>query len=122
MRLNTKLATLLLAGGLTLSLTAPVFAHAALVSSDPAPNSTVAAPKTISLTFSEVIVPAFSGFSVSMSDGMTVKLTGKLSDNGKTIVGTPSGGFMAGLYKLTWHATSKDDGHRMDGTFNFTVK
>jgi methionine-rich copper-binding protein CopC len=122
MRLNSKLATLSLAGGLTLFLTVPVFAHAALVSSDPAPNTTVAAPKTISITFSEKIAPAFSGFSVSMSDGMTVKLTGKLGDDGKTIVGTPSGGFMAGLYKLSWHATSVDDGHKTTGSFNFTVK
>jgi methionine-rich copper-binding protein CopC len=122
MRHNSNIATLALAAGLSLCLTAPVFAHAALVSSDPAPNATVAAPKTISITFNEKIVPAFSGFTVSMSDGMTIKLTGKLSDDGKTIVGTPSGNFMAGLYKLSWHATSLDDGHKTTGTFNFNVK
>ena len=119
---NSKLAATLVAGCLSLALTAPALAHAALVASDPAPNSTVAAPKSIKLTFSEKIAPAFSGFSVSMSDGMTIKLTGKLGDDGKSITGTPSGSFMAGNYKLSWHATSVDDGHRMDGTFNFTVK
>ena len=122
MRPNSKVATLLLAAGLSFSVATPVFAHAALVSSDPAPNTTVAAPKTISVTFNEKIVPAFSGFTVSMGDGMTIKLTGKLSDDGKTIVGTPSGNFMAGLYKLSWHATTVDDGHKTTGSFNFTVK
>ena len=122
MRLHSKLAPLILAGGLSLSLTAPVFAHAALVSSDPAPNTTVAAPKTLSVTFSEKIVPAFSGFSLSMSDGMSIKLSGKLSDDGKTITGTPMGKFMSGTYKLSWHATAVDDGHKIEGSFNFTVK
>ena len=122
MRKSLKLAAFLTVGGLSLAFAGPALAHAALVSSDPAANSTVAAPKTISLTFSEKLTPAFSGFSVSMGDGMSVKLIGKLSDDGKTIIGTPMGGFMAGTYKLSWHATTVDDGHKTEGSFNFAVK
>ena len=39
----------------------PAAAHARLVSATPAPNSTVAATRVLSLTFSERTVPAFSG-------------------------------------------------------------
>ena len=114
-------ATLLMCGSLAVSSTM-AFAHAALVQSDPAPNSTVAAPKEIKLTFSEKLTPAFSGFELSMGDGMTMKVATKLSDDGKSLIGTPAGSFMAGAYKISWHATSSDDGHRMDGSLMFKVK
>ena len=42
----------------------PAAAHARLVSATPAPDSTVAATRTLTLTFSERSVPAFSGFDV----------------------------------------------------------
>lgn len=123
MRSTSKLATLLMAGTLSLALAAPAIAHAALVNSDPAPNSTVAAPKTIKLTFSEKLAPRFSGFSLSMKEhGMAIKLGGKMSEDGKSIIGTPAEALMTGAYSVSWHAASTEDGHRMEGTFNFTVK
>jgi methionine-rich copper-binding protein CopC len=114
-------AGMLLSSALALA-SGSAFAHAALLQSDPAANSTVTAPKAIKLTFSEKIVPAFSGFELSMGDGMTMPVTAKLSDDGKSLIGTPTGSFMAGAYKITWHATSADDGHRMDSSFMFKVK
>lgn len=98
------------------------FAHAALLQSDPAANTTVAAPKVIKLTFSEKISPAFSGFELSMGDGMTMPITTKVSEDGKSLIATPTGAFMSGTYKISWHATSTDDGHRMDSSFTFKVK
>jgi methionine-rich copper-binding protein CopC len=121
MTFTKSLATLLMCSMLTLSSGA-AFAHAALVQSDPAPNSTVAAPKEIKLTFSEKLVPAFSGFELSMGDGMTMKVATKIAEDGKTLIGTPSGSFMSGAYKIAWHATSAEDGHRMEGSLSFKVK
>ena len=115
-------AILLLACGALPVASASVFAHAALVQSDPAPNSTVPAPKEIKLTFSEKLVPAFSGFELSMGDGMTMKVTAKVSEDGKSLIGTPTGGFMSGAYKISWHAASSEDGHRMEGSLSFKVK
>lgn len=97
-------------------------AHAKLVSSDPAANATVAAPKTIRLTFSEKLAPAFSSFELAMADGMKAPVKTSMSPDRKTITGVPKGPLMAGAYKVTWHAAAADDGHRMDGTFVFTVK
>jgi methionine-rich copper-binding protein CopC len=57
-----------------------------------------------------------------MSDGMAMQVTTKVSDDGKTITGIPMGSFMAGTYKVTWHAAAVDDGHRTEGAFTFLVK
>ena len=97
-------------------------AHAALVKSDPAADATVAAPKAISLTFNEELTPAFSGFDVSMGDGMKMKFKTTVSKDKKTITGVPTGPLMAGAYKVNWHAAAADDGHKTTGTLAFTVK
>ncbi|HUE64344.1 MAG TPA: copper homeostasis periplasmic binding protein CopC [Rhizomicrobium sp.] len=116
------LVTLILIAATPIFAGASALAHAKLVRSDPKANSSVAAPKIIKLTFSETIAPTFSGFTVAMSDGMAVGITAKVGDDGKTLTGTPTGPFMAGKYNVSWHATAVDDGHRTQGTYNFTVK
>jgi len=122
MTLRKSLAAIILASAALAGVSGPAFAHAALLQSDPAANSTVAAPKEIKLTFSEKLTPAFSGFELSMGDGMTMKVATKVSGDGKSLIGTPAGAFMTGAYKISWHAASSDDGHRMDGSLMFKVK
>ena len=100
----------------------PAFAHAGLVESTPAKDATVAAPKSIKLTFSEKISPAFSGFKLAMDDGMVTGAVTKVSADGMTLTATPTSPFMAGKWTLSWHAVSADDGHRTEGSFAFTVK
>ncbi|CAN5134755.1 copper homeostasis periplasmic binding protein CopC [soil metagenome] len=97
-------------------------AHSALVKSNPAPNATVAPPKVINLTFNEALTPAFSGFDIAMSDGMKMRVKTTLSKDKKTIMGAPTGKLMAGAYKVNWHATATDDGHRTKGMLAFMVK
>lgn len=97
-------------------------AHAKLVTSDPAANATVPAPRTIRLTFSEKLAPAFSGFELAMADGMKAPVKISVSPDRKTITGVPKGPLMTGAYKVTWRVAAADDGHRMDGSFVFTVK
>jgi methionine-rich copper-binding protein CopC len=114
-------AALLVSAVLALT-TGAAWAHAELVQSDPAPNTTVSAPKSIKLTFSEKLAPKFSGFDLSMGDGMDMSVTTTVSDDGKSLIGTPKGNFMAGAYKLSWHAVTVDDGHRTEGSLTFKVK
>jgi methionine-rich copper-binding protein CopC len=97
-------------------------AHAGLVESDPAKDSTVSPPKAIKLTFSEKIVPAFSGIKLSMGHGMAVSTKTSLSDDGKTLTARPTSPFMSGKWTLSWHATSADDGHKSEGSYDFTIK
>ena len=118
---HLTLAGLIASGAMLIAGSAA--AHAHLVKSTPAANATVAAPKTISLTFNEKLTPAFSKFELSMPamNGMKVKTKTVVSKDHLTIVGQPQGKLMPGAYRITWHAAS-DDGHKMDGVVSFTVR
>lgn len=99
------------------------FAHAHLVSSTPAANATLAvAPKTITLTFNEKLVPAFSKFELTMPEhgGMKVPVKTAVSKDGKSITGTPQSALAKGAYKIVWAAASAD-GHKMSGEVAFKV-
>lgn len=122
MRSHLHISLTGLALGAALLAAGAASAHARLVKSDPPAKATVAAPKTIKLTFSEELAPAFSKFELGMADGMKVNVSTAVSKNHLSIVGTPQGKLMPGAYVVTWHAASADDGHKMDGTVNFTVK
>jgi methionine-rich copper-binding protein CopC len=95
-----------------------------LVKSTPAANATVAAPKIISLTFNEKLTPAFSKFELVMPTmkNMAVAVETHVSQDGLTITGTPQAPLTPGVYKINWHAASSDDGHKLNGVIDFTVK
>lgn len=99
----------------------PAAAHARLVSATPAPDSTVAAPRTISLTFSERAVPAFSGFDVVNAAGEKVAIRTAVAEDGKTLTGTLARPLAAGTYSVQWRIASSD-GHRMTGSYAFSVR
>jgi methionine-rich copper-binding protein CopC len=124
MRLQRHLATVALAASAALLLAGSASAHAHLVKSTPAANAAVAAPKSISLTFNEKLTPAFSKFELTMPamKGMDVPMKTVVSKDHLSIVGTPKSALAPGAYTVSWHAASADDGHKVDGTFNFTVK
>lgn len=112
-----------LAGASALLATSPAWAHAHLVSSNPAANAIVgAAPITISLTFSEKLAPAFSKFDLTMPEhgGMKVAVKTAVSTDGKSITGTPEAPLAKGVYKIVWTAASAD-GHKMNGEVTFKV-
>lgn len=105
-------------------------AHTKLVASTPAANAVVAKPTSISVSFNEKAIPAFSGADVVMTamPGMAnhkpMKLSGlkpKWSADGKTLTLTAGRAFPVGTYQVTWHATGADT-HRMQGNFTFSVK
>lgn len=99
----------------------PAAAHARLVSAMPAPNATVAATRTVSLTFSDRTVPAFSGFDVVNAAGEKVPLQTSVAEDGKTLTGTLASPLVAGAYRIDWRIASSD-GHRMTGSYTFTVR
>jgi copper resistance protein C len=124
----TSFALGLAATGLCLSVAAE--AHPRLIASSPAPNAVVAKPKTIRLTFSEKLVPAFSGAHLIMTSMPGMKghppmkiagLTSTVAKDGRTLVISLNTPLAAGSYKLDWHAVASDT-HRIRGGFAFTVK
>ncbi len=99
------------------------FAHAKLVSSTPAANAAVAAPKQIVLTFSEKMHAKLSGADLTMPqmNNMTVAARAAVSQDGLTLVVTPARPLMAGAYQVKWHAVTSDS-HRVEGKLTFTVR
>ena len=120
--------------GVVLSLSAAqALAHAALVSSVPAANATVAPTSKIELHFSEGLVEKFSGAELSSTRMMmgtkmmdhVMKIDGVAAslDPGdkKAMIVTLKAPLGAGTYKLAWHAVASDT-HRSQGSYSFTVK
>lgn len=99
----------------------PAAAHARLVSATPASNSTVAAPRTIALTFSERMAPAFSGFDLVNGAGEKVPMSTSVAEDGKTLTGALARPLAAGAYRVDWRIASSD-GHRMTGSYTFSVR
>ena len=118
-----RIASFLALGAATvLASASPAFAHADVMSSTPAANSTIEAPKRVALTFNEKIVPAFSTLEISMvGHDMKVPVKTQVSADGKTLIGVPQGRFMKGSYTISWAAAGAD-GHRMKGAIPFKVR
>ena len=102
---------------LGLLLATPAFAHARLVSSDPAANARIKAPGQIKLQFSENLEPAFSSASLVDSAGKTVPVSKSVGS--QTITLLPLA-LKPGAYKVTWQSVGQDT-HRLTGSFGFTV-
>ena len=113
-----------------LAFTANAQAHTKLVSSLPAANAIVAKPGKVVLTFNERVFAKFTGATLTMTamPGMAnhppmpiTGFTSAMNPDGKTLTLTMRRALAPGTYQLKWHAAGTDT-HRMQGTFNFTVK
>lgn len=116
-----KILSLVGAVGALLMVATQAEAHARVVASTPAASATVASPGTLTVTFSERVVPAFSGLEVVSAAGAKVAVTTTVSEDGKTVSGRTARPLAAGAYSLNWRAASAD-GHRMTGVIAFTVR
>ena len=97
-------------------------AHAHLISSSPAANAIVAPPATITLTFNDPLEPRFSGFEITDAQNHTINAPSHPDPNNPAVyTATPTQPLAAGLYHVNWHLVAHD-GHRMRGTFSFTVR
>ncbi|HVI89621.1 MAG TPA: copper resistance protein CopC [Dongiaceae bacterium] len=112
------LAALLIAASTTAA-----FAHAELKTSMPEKNATLkTAPADVMIEFSEELNPTLSKIVVEDAKGQHV-------DKGDSHVdaGDPKhmmvdlNTLAAGTYKVTWTSVAADDGHKLSGSFKFTV-
>ena len=97
------------------------FAHAFLDHAIPAVGSTASgSPRELELSFTQDIVPAFSGASVTSAEGGAVP-TGKATvSRPNTLHVTLGRALKPGVYVVNWHVVSVDT-HRTSGSFRFTV-
>jgi methionine-rich copper-binding protein CopC len=98
---------------------AAAHAHAFLEHASPLVGSTVAAaPREVSLTFTQNLEAGFSSVQVTDGNGARVD-QGKPQVSGNTMrVGLKS--LSAGTYRVRWHALSVDT-HKTEGSFTFSV-
>jgi copper resistance protein C len=95
-------------------------AHAHLDRADPQVDSTVtAAPREVSLSFTEKLEPAFSTMEVSGPSGQRVD-EGKPIIDGK-VMHVPLRADQPGTYRVKWHVLSVDT-HTTEGAFSFRVR
>jgi methionine-rich copper-binding protein CopC len=100
----------------------PALAHAFLDHADPAVGSTVAAaPKAITLTFTQGVEPSFSTIVVTDASGARVDQNDPhVVPGDATMLVVDLKPLPAGTYTVTWHVTSVDT-HKTEGNFPFTV-
>ena len=98
-------------------------AHARFVAGGPKPGATVAAPKTIRITFSEALTLGFSGAAIVNAGGEKQPTGAARLDpkNPKQLIVPLTGPLKPGKYTVTWHAVG-DDTHRTEGHYDFDVK
>lgn len=101
---------------------ATAFAHAFLTRAVPSVGSTVpASPPTLTLLFTEGVVPRFSRVQVLNAQDHPVKVGALHSAAGndrQLVLGLPP--LLPGRYAVVWHATAKDT-HKTEGRFTFSV-
>jgi methionine-rich copper-binding protein CopC len=107
---------------LMLAGTSPAFAHAHLVKSNPAINSTVKAmPKMLTLTFTESVEAPFCTVVIENSAGKQIE-KGKVQavSGHPNDIAVPLSIPGEGTFRVIWHALSTD-AHKTKGNFTFTV-
>jgi hypothetical protein len=114
--------TVLISLATALLIAAPrAHAHAMLDHASPAVGSTVAAPKAVTLWFTEKLEPAFSTIEVHNAQGAAVQ-AGKatLDPANPAELHVPLKALAPGTYKVIWRVLSVDT-HRTQGDFTFRV-
>jgi len=115
-----NIRSLMLAAVLCAVATTSALAHALLDHAAPGVGATVtASPSELQLTFSQEIVPAFSGAEVSTAEGAPI-VTAKPAGSGNTLHVGLAQPLKPGVYKVSWHVTSIDT-HHSSGTYKFTI-
>ena len=119
--LQTRMIHAFGVAALLAAMASPAFAHAVLVSAEPAPDSEVTAPQVITLHFSEAFEPKFSRFTLTDTDGANVAINPVESKDPKIMAAKPVTALVPGLYTVSWNTLGHDT-HKRNGSFSFTVK
>jgi copper transport protein len=103
---------------------ASAFAHAGLLSADPAAGARLgASPEAVRLTFSEQPQASLSEIRVLGPAGAPEQLGGpRLAEADPSTLEVPLRRLGKGLYTVSWKVISAVDGHATEGTFAFGVR
>ena len=128
MKIASLIATLAIAAS-TIALPAAALAHTKVVASTPAEGATVASARTVSLTFSEALLPPTAAASIVMTAMPGMANHGEMairnfktawSNDNKTMTLNLAKPLPKGTYEVRWQAAGAD-GHRIKGTVTFII-
>jgi methionine-rich copper-binding protein CopC len=110
--------------GLAVAGAPPAFAHAKLVSADPANGASAPAGLAkLHLGFSEPIVIKLSGAAVTDAAGKVVPSSAMADPaDAKALLVATKSPLKTGAYTVAWRAVASDDGHKTAGRYSFVVK
>lgn len=117
MKMYRSLAVLIAAAALSLQ----AFAHSMPKTMEPAAKSTVAAPKQLSVHFTEALDPKFSMLKLTDAAGTAIPAKTAVDKTDAMHLTLPLPMLKPGVYTVGW-ATAALDGHRATGKYTFTVK
>ena len=107
---------------LMLAAVPSALAHAHPKVMKPAPDSTGPAPSSISITFSEGVEPKFSFIQLTDEKGKSADSeVSKPAPDDPTTLTLPVPKLTTGIYIVHW-ANVAVDGHRLSGSYKFTVR
>lgn len=99
-----------------------VEAHAALESSEPAANGLErSSPEQVVLNFNEPLDTATTAIALVDAAGRELQVGELAYSNNNRTVAAPLGNLPPGSYTVFWGNVSRVDGHRISGSFPFTV-
>lgn len=119
---SLQVRTVLLLGALTLAGMGQAWAHAHVVSQTPAQGTAAASPPETCVEFDSPLEVAFSQLNVQGPQG-TVLDTGdaELRNDAHVLCASLPAALPGGDYEAHWVAVASD-GHRMQGTYSFSVR
>lgn len=112
------------------AISAPALAHISIVASTPAAGSTTKAPRVVTLSFSDTMVPASTSISIVMTampgmenhGEMSIRnFTQSWSEANRKLTLNLRKPLVAGTYDVRWQSKAAD-GHKMSGKVSFNVK
>ncbi len=105
---------------LLLSLPSSAGAHAFLEASIPGPESVLdTAPRTLTLTYTEDVVPQYARVAVVTASGQDIAGPPRVAGRVVVVALRPGG---AGSYTVRWQVVASDDGHVTEGAWSFGVR
>lgn len=120
--MKRRMMHLIVVAALGLLAPAVALAHAHPKVMDPAPDSTVTAPRHVSVEFSEALDPKFSSLRLTDAGGTVVsKASSKVSTDDPKHMTLDLPGLPPGVYVVRWVSVATD-GHRLEGNYKFTAK
>ena len=97
-------------------------ADARLLSAVPAPDARVASPQTVMVKFNEDIDKNLSTVKLTDGGGQAVATMQMPTSDPKTFAVMPDVSLAPGQYTVSWTVVGTAGGHKMQGTYHFTVK